>query len=268
VLPISNPANLVVFQQGMPALGRWLLAFGAPSVVSIVTTFAILRFVFRGELRGSVDQMVAPVTLSSSGRLVLYGLGFVVAVLLAVSALHAKLGLPTCLAAMAISATVSLRVKSNPLPLLRHISWSTLGLVAGLFVLVDAAESQGALKFTQAALRFTQHLPAGIGAAFIGLVVGVTNNLVNNLPVGLLAGATLQAAHVHGLLTHAVLIGVDLGPNLSVTGSLATILWLIALRKEDVEVSFWQFLKIGLVAMPVALLAAIGTSILMHAHPA
>jgi arsenical pump membrane protein len=268
VLPISNPANLVVFQQGMPALGRWLLAFGLPSAASIITTFAVLRFVFRGELHGSIDQKIAPTALSSSGRLVLYGLGFVVAVLLAASALHTKLGLPTCVAAFAISAAVSLRAKSNPLPLLKQISWSTLALVAGLFVLLDATESQGALKFTQAALRFTQHLQPWIGATVVGFIVGIANNLVNNLPVGLLAGATLQAAHVHGLLAHAVLIGVDLGPNLSVAGSLATILWLIALRKEKIEVSFWQFLKIGLAAMPVALLAAIGTSILMHAHPA
>ncbi len=50
-----------------------------------------------------------------------------------------------------------------------------------------------------------------------------------------------------------MLIGVDLGPNLSVTGSLATILWLVALRREGVHVGAWAFLKIGLVVMPLAL---------------
>ena len=42
-------------------------------------------------------------------------------------------------------------------------------------------------------------------------------------------------------MAHAVVIGVDLGPNLPITGSLATILWLLALRKEKVSVSFWSF---------------------------
>jgi arsenical pump membrane protein len=55
-----------------------------------------------------------------------------------------------------------------------------------------------------------------------------------------------------------VLIGVDLGPNLSVTGSLATILWLTALRREGLVVTAWQFLRIGAVVMPVALLLALG----------
>lgn len=60
------------------------------------------------------------------------------------------------------------------------------------------------------------------------------------------------------------MIGVDLGPNLSITGSLATILWLIALRKEKLEVTFWDFFKIGVVAMPIALLASLAGSILMQ----
>jgi arsenical pump membrane protein len=63
-----------------------------------------------------------------------------------------------------------------------------------------------------------------------------------------------------------VLIAVDLGPNLSVTGSLATILWLIALRREGLHVSFWSFLKVGAIAMPIALALAIGSAILLHAN--
>ena len=73
-----------------------------------------------------------------------------------------------------------------------------------------------------------------------------------------------QAAHAKGLIANAILIGVDLGPNLSVTGSLATILWLLALRKEKLDVSFWRFLKVGAVAMPAALLLSISGAILMQ----
>jgi arsenical pump membrane protein len=76
----------------------------------------------------------------------------------------------------------------------------------------------------------------------------------------------LQAAHARGLIANAVLIGVDLGPNLSVTGSLATILWLIALRRENLDVSFWSFLKVGAVAMPITLLATLGGAVLMQIY--
>jgi arsenical pump membrane protein len=55
----------------------------------------------------------------------------------------------------------------------------------------------------------------------------------------------------------SMLIGVDLGPNLSVTGSLATILWLIVLRHEGLEVGTWKFLRIGMFVMPPALVLSI-----------
>ncbi len=69
-------------------------------------------------------------------------------------------------------------------------------------------------------------------------------------------GIVLHEAHIGGILRNAVLSVVDLGPNLSVTGSLATILWLIAIRKENLHVSAWTFLKAGIVVMPPALLLA------------
>jgi arsenical pump membrane protein len=272
VLPISNPANLVVFYTGMPPLGAWLADFGIPSLLSIVATFFVMRFLFREDLCKSIDCEVDNVELSGNGKLVLAGLSLMIAVLLTASALQKDLGLPTCLAALVITAIVSIKGRSNPIKLAREISWATLLLVAGLFVMVDAVESQGALNLTQQWLAWASHLGQNVGALVAGFVVGVANNIVNNLPLGLIAGGTIQAAHTKGLIANAVLIGVDLGPNLSVTGSLATILWLLALRKnsggnegeEKLDVSFWKFLKVGAVAMPVALFAALGGAILMN----
>ena len=97
-------------------------------------------------------------------------------------------------------------------------------------------------------------IPGNVATAF---GVGLISNCMNNLPVGLISGTALQTAQEHANLAQAVLVGVDLGPNLSVTGSLATILWLIALRRENVKITGWQFFKVGLAVMPVALLASV-----------
>ena len=272
VLPISNPANLVVFHTGMPPLGTWLADFGVPSLLSIGVTFLVMRFMFRKDLRNSIDCEVEDAKLSANGKLVLAGLALMIGVLLTASAFRKDLGLPTCLAALVITAAVSIKAKSNPIRLAREISWATLLLVAGLFVMVDAVESQGALQITQQWLAWASSLGQSLGALIVGFAVGIANNIVNNLPLGLIAGGTIQAAHTKGLMANAVLIGVDLGPNLSVTGSLATILWLLALRKdttndaggEKLDVSFWKFLKVGAVAMPLALAAALGGAMLMQ----
>jgi arsenical pump membrane protein len=264
LLPISNPANLVVFHNQMPPLGRWLLSYSVPSLLSIGATFITMRWLFRKELCAAIEGEVEAKPLKSEGALVLGGLAAMVVVLLTVSSLGKDLGLPTCLVALVITALVFIKARCNPLALAREISWATLGLVAGLFVMVDAMESIGAMQQSREWLILAQTLGSTTGTLITGFAVGVANNLMNNLPLGLIAGSTLQAAHAKGLIADAVLIGVDLGPNLSITGSLATILWLIALRKEKLDVSFWDFMRVGVVAMPVALLASLVGAILMQ----
>jgi arsenical pump membrane protein len=265
VLPISNPANLVVFHTGMPPLGRWLLSFLIPSVLSITATFFVLRWYFRRDLCQSIESSEHKARLKPEGKLVLGGLALIVVVLLVGSSLKRDLGLPTCLAALVVTAVVSVRNKTNPLPLAREISWATLGLVASLFVLMDAVESIGALHFVESAVLQTQSLGDMSGSLTLAFVVAIGNNLVNNLPLGLIMGSTVNALRIKGLFATAILIGVDLGPNLSVTGSLATILWLLALRREGLDVSALDFLKAGIITMPLSLAAAMTGSLAIHA---
>lgn len=73
---------------------------------------------------------------------------------------------------------------------------------------------------------------AALGAWVSDIGIALACNLVNNLQAGLLAGRVVELAQVHDPVRAAVLVGVDLGPNLSITGSLATILWLVALRRD------------------------------------
>jgi arsenical pump membrane protein len=257
VLPISNPANLVVYGARMPPLSNWLEQFGLASVSAIAATYGMLRWTQRRELKAGIAREIAPPALSAGGRLACAGIAATGAVLLAASSLDVRLGLPTFLAGTATSVAVLALGRRSPWAVLKQISWSVLPLVAGLFVLVDAVESTGVLVPAVALLE--RHSASSAHATVFATagIVAILCNLMNNLPLGLLAGALLSGAHVHSEISGAVLIGVDLGPNLSVTGSLATILWLVALRREGQKVSAWQFLAVGSLTMPPALIAAL-----------
>jgi arsenical pump membrane protein len=257
VLPISNPANLVVFARNMPRLAEWLRAFLLPSVAAIAITFLVLRFLSREELRSTIQFLRDPVKLSSNGRLAVLGLAIACVALLAASALGFDLGAPTCIAAIIALLLVAFRDRSIPARAMRGVSWSVLPLVAGLFVIVQALQNAGLARLGSQALQSVTRMPTLLGNLAAAFGVGLVSNAMNNLPVGLIGGGALQASGQSGGIAHAVLIGVDLGPNLSVTGSLATILWLIALRREKVEITAWQFLKIGMIAMPLALFGSI-----------
>jgi arsenical pump membrane protein len=101
----------------------------------------------------------------------------------------------------------------------------------------------------------------------VGILLALACNLMNNLPVGLIAGSVVAADHLPLEVTSAALIGVNLGPNLSVTGSLATILWVAALRREGVQVGAWAFLRLGIFVMPPALVLSILAATLLARAP-
>jgi arsenical pump membrane protein len=257
VLPISNPANLVIYGSHMPPLLRWLPAYALPSVLSIIATYAVLRWSQRAHLRRPVSTAIEVPALSLCGKLTAFGIAVTAVVLLAASALDRQLGLPTFLAGAATAILVLVCSRSSPMGVLKHIAWGVLPLVAGLFVLVEALEKTGVTNDLATLLAEIAHRSAAGAAWASGGLLAVGCNLVNNLPAGLVAGRVVEIAKVPEHVRAAVLIGVDLGPNLSVTGSLATILWLTALRREGLRVSAWSFLKLGAMVMPPALLLAL-----------
>ena len=262
VLPISNPANLVVFHSDMPSLGRWVAMFTVPSIAAVIITYVLLRRYSRKQLAVECSGSTSEVRLSPAGRIVLAGIVAVATVLLIVSAMKIDLGLPTCLAAAAVAGIILLQSRSSPLRIVREISWSVLPLVGALFVLVEAVKSAGAAQLLETAFLRAESLPPGTGALSIGAAVGFGTDLVNNIPLGLITGSTLRSVPLQPILQKVVLIAIDLGPNLSITGSLATILWLIAIRREGLHVTAWQFFKVGLIIMPISLLLSIAAAVL------
>jgi arsenical pump membrane protein len=256
VLPISNPANLVLYGKTLPPLITWLRTFLLPSVFSIGVTYAALRWVLRKALAGPVEDGIQQVKLSDEGRLAAWGIMGTGAVLLCASGFGLDLGLPTCISA-AIAVLAVTRVKGGAIvEIAKGVSWSVLPLVAALFVLVESINRAGALHDVGNDLEWCVRIPRFAGSLAASFGIAGLSNLMNNLPSGLLAGGALQAVDVPGNIRDSLLIGVDLGPNLSVTGSLATVLWLIALRREGEQINGWVFFKVGLIVMPPALLVA------------
>ncbi|WP_010160616.1 arsenic transporter [Sphingomonas sp. PAMC 26617] len=262
VLPISNPANLVLYGGHMPPLGQWFASFALPSVASIGVTFVMLRWIERDRIGGTCEATVERAPLTAGGRMALGGIIATAILLLAASAFDQQLGLPTCIAGVATLLVVCAMTRSSPITVARDVSWSVLPLVAGLFVLVAALDHTGVIRAVAQALRNLATDPA-TGGAIAGTVLAFGSNLINNLPAGLIASSAVAQAHPPRLMVDALLIGVDLGPNLSITGSLATILWLQAIRREGEDVGFWRFLKVGAVTMVPALAAALAARILL-----
>jgi arsenical pump membrane protein len=263
VLPISNPANLVIYGAHMPPLLVWLPRYLLPAAVSIVATYFLLLRTQKVALGQEIAQDIDLPTLERGGQVALAGIGVTAVALLVASGFDWSLGLPTAITGTLTAIVVLITARKSPVEIVKNVSWSVLPLVAGLFILVEALNKTGVTRWLTTLLNASAEQSAAKTAWASGVGVALLCNVMNNLPAGLITGNVLQTAHVSETIKSAMLIGIDLGPNLSVTGSLATILWLVALRRENIEVSAGQFLKLGALVMTVPLLLTIGSLFLM-----
>jgi arsenical pump membrane protein len=254
VLPIANPSNLLFFADRMPPLGAWFGAFGLAAIASIVLTYAALALLFRREVAPplAVDDGLAP-----SPRAVASALLVVSAIALVItSSLSGPLGQVTFAFGVAAALAAATRDRGAPLAILRGIAWPVVALTAGLFVVVEALDVAGVAAAPRELFGWAAHQAAPIGNAVVALAAALTSNVVTNLPVALDLGKYAGHAHPPAALTAAALVGVNVGPNLTVNGSLATLLWLAILRRHDITISSWRFAAAGALATPAALLAA------------
>ncbi|MEO3758392.1 SLC13 family permease [Mycobacterium sp. B14F4] len=251
LLPVSNLTNLLAFS----AAGLSFLHFAGlmtlPWLLAIAVELALFRWLFRGELvnhpspGGQVERVHVPVfVIAVLGSTLL---GFAVTSPLGVSPAWAALAGALILGVRALAkgdTTISRIVGAADLPF--------LAFVLCLGVVVEAVMRNG-LDVVMRDL-----VPAGEGLLTllgIAAVAAVLSNLVNNLPAVLVMLPLVATAGPAAVL--AVLIGVNIGPNLSYPGSLANLLWRNTVRRHDVPAGFVEFTRIGLCTVPVTLTVSV-----------
>src|SRR5258707_2509695 len=185
VLPISNPANLVMYGTHMPPLAQWLYQFTLPSMASILVTYLLLLFTQRAAIDQKFSEDFPTEPLSVGGKCVAVGIALTSVALLGASSLDRQLGLPTFIAGTAVTIIVLIISRQSPLPVLRDISWGVLPLVAGMFLLVASVEQSGFLNsVTQMLHNVAASSPRDasfVTTILVSYAISQSNNFVSRL---------------------------------------------------------------------------------------
>ena len=118
-------------------------------------------------------------------------------------------------------------------------------------IVVGAAQRRGLDDAVRSVVPGGSGLPALLAVATVAAVLA---NVVNNLPATLVFLTVIPSGAVARLL--ALLIGVNVGPNLTYTGSLATLLWRREVRRAGVEPPSRAFYRMAVRTTPVVLVTA------------
>lgn len=251
LLPVSNLTNLLAFSVSGLTFARFAALMALPSLAAVAVEYGVFRRFFGADLAVAAPAAVA----AEAPELPVFTL-VTLAVTLAGFVLTSALGVGPAWAAWAgalvLAGRALVRRRTTWGRLLRSASLPFLALVLALGLVVRAVAEHG----PGAALATL--VPGGTGLlALLGLaaLAAVLANVVNNLPAVLVL-LPLAAPSGPGAVL-AVLIGVNVGPNLSYAGSLATLLWRRVVRAHDAEVSLREFTRLGLATVPASLVAAV-----------
>jgi arsenical pump membrane protein len=233
----SNLTNLIVLGHTRITGAEFLARMWAPALVALAVTASVVALFERRELR-------APVTSRRAATSPIVGVGAVAVAAATVLVIVLRSpAVPVVAVGIGAAGIALARGKVHLRQVLSVVGFPTL---VGLFGVAVALGVLGRGWSGPAALL--SHLDLW-GSAAVAALAAV---LVNNLPAASLLAAQRPA---HPL---ALLIGLNLGPNLFVTGSLAWMLWLRAARAAGARPSPWRASRIGLVAVPLSMAAALG----------
>ncbi|MGY6026692.1 SLC13 family permease [Streptomyces spinosirectus] len=251
LLPVSNLTNLLAFETSGLSFTRFAALMALPWLVAIGAEYLVFRRFFAADLSLSAHS---PESGEAPGlplfALVTVGCtlaGFVVA-----SAAGIEPAWVAAAGALVLAGRALVRRRASPLSVVRAAQPAFLAFVLALGIVVRAVVDNGL------AGALTHVLPGGSGLlALLGIatLAAVLANLINNLPAVLVLLPLTAAAGPGAVL--AVLLGVNIGPNLTYAGSLATLLWRRILHRDGHEIQLAEFSRLGLIATPAALVPAV-----------
>jgi arsenical pump membrane protein len=255
LLPVSNLTNLLAFNASGLSFTRFAALMAAPWLTVIAVEYVILRRVFAADLATPVRAAARAAASRTSPPW--YAIA-VLAATLAGFALSEPVGVhPAWIAAAGAIALAVPRLAGTPAAearrLVRAANLPFGAFVFALGVVVLAVRAGPVGDAVDYLVPGHAGLLGMLGAALLAAVLA---NLVNNLPATLMLVPLV--AHQPGLVL-AVLLGVNIGPNLTYVGSLATLLWRQVLHSRDHPPGAGEFLRLGVLTVPACLLAGVAT---------
>jgi Na+/H+ antiporter NhaD/arsenite permease-like protein len=232
----GNPQNMLIASLSHIRYGPFAAALGPVALFGLALDAAVLAFIFRHELRPGPLEMVSarqhPIhrTMMIKGMVVTAGVltGFL-------------LGWDPAIVAAVGAAALLITRRVNPHKVYRQIDWDLLVLFIGLFVVIGGVERIGLAQ-----RLFDLLAPIGLDTiAGLTVVTTVVGNIISNVPAVMLLSRLVPQLPDPATSWLTLAMSSTLAGNLTLVGSIANLIVLERARKEGVEISFWQYCRVG-----------------------
>ena len=251
LLPVSNLTNLLAFAASGLSFTRFAALMTLPWLVAIAVEYAVFRRFFATDLDAGAqappDAAAPELPAFAVATLACTLAGFVLTSAFRVNPAWAALA-----GAMVLAARALAQRRTTPAAIAGAAGVPFLAFVLALGIVVGAVTGNGLATALGHLVPGGTALPALLGIAALAALLA---NVINNLPAVLVLLPLI--AHVGAGAVLAVLLGVNIGPNLTYAGSLATLLWRRIVREHDTDVDIKEFTRLGVLTVPAGLILAV-----------
>ena len=254
---VSNPMNMIVASYAGLSFNGYAARMLPISLLVSAMTLILLHVLFRAELHSRVlspPPCDRPPALNAGQQAMAAILALVLGSYPVVASIDASaIWLVSVGGAILALLLVWQQRRGRPGEMLVHeTNWEILIFLPSVFILALGLRNVGLVEFLSGVYR-------GAGVGVIGTTAALGSAALNNHPMAMMNMFALGSTpDVTGREFLTVLVGGDLGPRLLPVGSLAGLLWLEACRRAGLEISFRQFVTVGLVLTLPTLAAALG----------
>lgn len=267
MLMIGNPTNIYLGSAYEIGFLNYLKIMFLPTVGSALVAFVILVILFRKQFQNEIDvSEITEVELQNKPmvRIALIHLILCTALLTVSAYLRFEMYLICLIFSISDLIIVYLYQrfinKEKPVIFIRTIRrapWTLIPFLLSMFVFVLT------LNKYEITNTIANNLNKYHPVYAYGLTSFLSANIINNIPMTVLYSDVIVNIPINDYYfqtsaIYATIIGSNIGAYLTPMGALAGIMWIRLLKKENIKLSFLEFIKYGIILGIPTILSALG----------
>lgn len=255
----SNLTNIITANTFDILFFDFFLFMILPQIFVVIFSLLLFWFMFKSKIPSYLELNIINDNLPSPRIIIACFL--LLALLLFGVIFGEKFNIPISIFALIVGVSSAMiacfggKISINQL--IKDSPFSVVIFSLGLFIVVYGLNDIGLIDVLRTQLDSIASMSKFEQIFLVGIISSIGSSIINNLPMVMLGDLALQNNELYLVMSH--LLGCNIGSKLTPIGSLATLLWLVSLKRYGIKIGFLKYMALsGIITIPILFVSLFG----------